>query len=80
MDKKKVIFGGLALLIGLMLAGCAGYYSGYGYHEYPYHDYYYGYYGYPYDHERHEFDEHHRGFGERPEFGEHHESGELDHH
>jgi hypothetical protein len=38
MDKRKFIFWGAVLLIGLMLTGCAGYYGGYGYREYPYYD------------------------------------------
>jgi len=68
MERKKVILGGLVLLIGLMLAGCAVY--GDGYYEYPYyydHDYGYPYYGHP-----HEFGEHH-------DYGGHHE-GEERHH
>jgi hypothetical protein len=36
MNKKKMIFWGITLLIGLILAGCTGYYRGYG--EYPYYD------------------------------------------
>ncbi|HSB04948.1 MAG TPA: hypothetical protein VLK23_07090 [Thermodesulfobacteriota bacterium] len=32
-------------MIGLMLTGCAGYYSGYGYYDYPYYDNGYRYYG-----------------------------------
>jgi hypothetical protein len=77
MGKKKIILGGMVLLTGLMLAGCAGTYSGYGYYNYPYHDYDYGYYGSPYDDGHHrEFGEHHREFGHRPEWSEHHEGGE----
>jgi len=48
MDKRKFIFWGAVLLIGLMLTGCAGYYGGYGQYDYPYNDYGYGYYGSPY--------------------------------
>jgi hypothetical protein len=66
MDKKRIVKGGIALLIGLLLTGCAGYYNGYGYYDYPYSDYDYGYYDYG----------HHREFGERHEWGEHHERGE----
>ena len=71
--KNKIFFLGMVLLIGLMLAGCVGYYGGYGYYDYPYYDY--GYYGSP-------FYGHHREFGEHHEFGEHgehHESGEHGH-
>jgi len=66
MNKNRIIFWGIVLLIGLMLTGCAGYYSGYGYYESPYYDYDYGYYPYL----------HHREFGVSPEWGEHHGSGE----
>jgi len=38
MNKKKIIFWGITLLIGLMLTGCAEYSGGYGYREYPYYD------------------------------------------
>jgi hypothetical protein len=38
MNKKKMIFSGIILLIGFILTGCAGYYGGYGYGEYPYYD------------------------------------------
>jgi hypothetical protein len=48
MNKKKIVFWGIVLLIGFMLTGCAGYYGGYGYNDYPYNNYDYGYYGYPY--------------------------------
>ena len=74
--RKKIIWGGIVLLISLMLAGCAGTYSGYGYYDYPYYDYDYGYYGSPY------YYGHHREFGEHHEFGEHgghRESGEHGH-
>jgi hypothetical protein len=64
-DKREIVLGAIALLIGLMLTGCAGYYNGYGYYDYPYSDHDYGY---PYYSHHREFDEHH-------EFGEHHESG-----
>jgi hypothetical protein len=40
MNKKKIIFWGIVLLIGLMLTGCAGYYAGYGYSDRPYYDNY----------------------------------------
>jgi hypothetical protein len=40
MNKKKIIFWGITLLIGLMLTGCAGYYGDYGYREYPRYDNY----------------------------------------
>ena len=74
MNKKKIIFWGIVLLIGLLLTGCAGYYGGYGYYDYPYYDYGYGYYGYPYYyHYGHERGEHHWSGHER---GEHHEGGE----
>jgi hypothetical protein len=76
MDKKKMIFWGIVFLIGLMLVGCAGYYSGYGYYDYPYYDYGYGYYGYPYHYYGHEWGEHHRGGHEWGEHGEHHGGGE----
>lgn len=69
-DRKKIIFWGIALLMGLMLAGCAATYGGYGYYDYPYYDYDYGYYGSPY------YYRHHREFGHRPEWGEHREGGE----
>jgi hypothetical protein len=49
MNKKKTVFWGIVLLIGLMLTGCAGYYGGYGYYDFPYTDYGYGYYDYPYN-------------------------------
>ncbi len=76
-DKRKIVLGAIALLVGLMLTGCAGYYSGYGYYDNPYYnDYDYGYYAYPYYQNHHEFGEHHREFGERHEWGEHHERGE----
>lgn len=48
MDKRKFIFWGAVLLIGLMLTGCAGFYgpseydnpySGYGYRGSPYREY-----------------------------------------
>jgi hypothetical protein len=48
MDKRKFIFWGIVLLIGLLLTSCAGYYGGYGYYDYPYNGYGYGYYGSPY--------------------------------
>ena len=48
MNKKRIFFWGIVLLIGLMLTSCAGYYGGYGYNDYPYNNYDYGYYGYPY--------------------------------
>ena len=48
MVRKVMIICGVLLLIGIMLTGCAGYYSGYGYYDYPYYDYGDGYYGYPY--------------------------------
>ena len=71
-DKRKIVLGAIALLVGLMLTGCAEYYSGYGYYDNPYYnDYDYGYYAYPYQN-HHEFGEHHREFGERHEWGEHH--------
>ncbi len=80
MDPRKIILGGIALLIGLMLTGCAGYYSDYGYHEYPYYDDYgYGYFVYPYGHHPREFGEHHREFGRGPEWNEHHGEGERHH-
>jgi hypothetical protein len=66
MYKKKTVILGIVLLIGLMLTGCAGYYSGYGYYESPYYQYDYGYYPYP----------HHRWFGVSPGWSEHHRSGE----
>ena len=75
MKKMKILIGGAVLFLGLMSAGCAGYYSGYGYYDYPYYDDYgYGYFVYPYGHHR-EFGEHHREFGHGPEWGEHHEGG-----
>ena len=47
MSKKfKVI--GLAIVLLVILAGCAGYFDGYGYSDYPYNYAGYGYYGYPY--------------------------------
>ena len=79
MDKKKMIFWGIVLLIGLMLSGCAGYYGGYGYYDYPYYDYGYGYYGYPYNYYNHEWGEHHWGGHERGEHSEHHGEGERHH-
>jgi len=51
MDKRRFIFWGVVLLIGLMLTGCAGYYGAYGHYDYPYNDYGYGYNGSPYYHE-----------------------------
>jgi hypothetical protein len=38
MNKKKIIFLGIMLLMILILTGCAGDYGGYGYREYPYYD------------------------------------------
>lgn len=84
MDKKKIPFWTMIFLIGLIVAGCAGY-AGNGYYEYPddygyYYGYpYYGYFDFDYVHphgfgEHHEFAEHH-GFGEHHGF-EHHEGGE----
>ena len=74
MNKNRIIFWGIVLLIGLLLTGCAGYYGGYGYPDYPYYDYGYGYYGYPYYyHYGHERGQHHWSGHER---GEHHEGGE----
>jgi hypothetical protein len=49
MNKKKLIFWGVVLLIGVMLTGCAGNYGGRGYNDgFPYYDYNYtpGYGGY----------------------------------
>jgi len=76
MNKKKIIFWGITLLIGVMLTGCAGYYGGYGYYDSPYYDYDYGYYGSPYNYYGHERGEHQWGGHERGEHGEHHEGGE----
>ena len=53
MDKKKFIFWGVFLLIGLMLTGCAGDYGAHGYSDYPYYNQGYGYSGSPYYHENH---------------------------
>ena len=39
MDKKKLYFWGMLLVLALMLTGGAGYYSGYGYYDYPYYGY-----------------------------------------
>ena len=79
MNKKRIVFWGMIMLIGLVLTGCAGYYSGYGYYGNPYYnDYDYGYYAYPYYHEHHEFGQspkwggEHRGSGGHPASGEHH--------
>jgi hypothetical protein len=86
MDRRKMILWGVMLLvIGLMLTGCAGYYSGNGYYGYPYYDYgypYYGYYGFPYyDHGyRRGFGEHHREFGQSPKWGGEHEGSGEHHH
>jgi len=79
MNKKKIIFLGIVMLIGLILTGCAGYYGGYGYYDFPYYDHDYGYYGYPYDYHGHEWGEHHRGGHEWGEHGNHHEGGEQHH-
>lgn len=77
MDKRKIVLGGVAILIWLILAGCAGYYSDYGYYDNPYYDDYgYGYFVHPYDRHHRESGERHREFGHRPEWGEHHEGGE----
>lgn len=77
MNKMKIIFWGMALFVGLLLTGCAGYNAGYGYYGNPYYDDYdSGYFAYPYDRDHHEFGEHHREFGNRPEWGEHHEREE----
>jgi len=77
MKEMKIIFWGIALLVGLMLAGCAGYYPGYGYYDNPcYDDYDSGYFAYPYYHNHHEFGEHHRELGQAPKWGERHEGGE----
>ena len=77
MDKRKIVLGGIAILIWLILAGCAGYYSDYGYYDNPYYDDYgYGHFVYPYDRQHRESGERHREFGHRPEWGEHHEGGE----
>ena len=53
MDKKKFIFWGVVLLIGLMLTGCAGGYGAHGYSDYPSYNQDYGYHGSPYYHENH---------------------------
>jgi hypothetical protein len=53
MDKKKFVFWGIVLLIGLMLTGCAGDYGAHGYSDYPYYNQDYGYSGSPYYHENH---------------------------
>ena len=77
MKKINILTGGIVLFLGLMLAGCAGYYSGYGYYDNPYYDDYgSGYFVYPYVHNHHEFGERHREFGHRPEWGEHHGGSE----
>jgi len=76
MNKKKIVFLGIMLLIGLMLTGCAGYYGGNGYYDFPYYDHDNGYYGYPYNNYGHEWGEHQGGGHERGEHGEHHEGGE----
>ena len=52
MNKKRIVFLGIMLLIGIMLTGCAGYYGGYG------NDYDSGYYGYPSNNYGHEWGEH----------------------
>jgi hypothetical protein len=77
MDKKKITFWMMVLLIGLILTGCAGYAGYYGdpydygyYYGYPY--YGYGYFGYG---DLHGFGGHHE-FGEHHMFSEHHEGGE----
>ena len=49
MNKKKIIFWGIAVLFGLMVTGCAGSYGSYGRNQgLPYFDYNYtpGYGGY----------------------------------
>ena len=61
-DKRKIAKGGMAIFTWLMLTGCAGYYSGYGYYDYPYYDYDNDYPSWG----------HHREFGHGPEWGEHH--------
>ncbi len=77
MNTKKTVLGGVAILIWLMLAACAGYYSDYGYYDYPYYDDYgYRYFVYPYGQHHHESGEGHREFGHRPEWSEHQGGGE----
>ncbi len=73
MDSKKIYLWLIGLALGLLLTGCAGYYSGYGY---PYYDYGYGYYPYGYNYYGYYGFGHHREFGERHEWGEHHGGGE----
>jgi hypothetical protein len=75
MIKKQIMIGVLGLLIGLMLAGCAGYYGGYGYGSH-YNNFDYGYYGNPHNDYGHEWGEHHQGGQERGEHGDHHGGGE----
>jgi hypothetical protein len=48
MDKKKLFLGGVVLLIGLILTGCAGYYGAHSYSDYPYYNQGYGNYQSPY--------------------------------
>ncbi len=73
MYRKKIYFWIITLAFGLLLTGCAGYYSGYGYYDYPYYDYGYGYY--PYGYYGYYGFGHHREFGERHEWREHHGFG-----
>jgi len=53
MDKRKFIFWGVVLSIGLMLTGCAGDYGAHDNSDYPYYNQGYGYYGSPYYRENH---------------------------
>ncbi len=74
MNKKTIFIFGIAILVGLMLAGCGGYYGGYGYYDdYPYYNSGYGHYGYP-NYHGHDWGEHSmdRGVGVAPRFEEHH--------
>jgi len=70
MNEAKLAFWMGVLLIGLILTGCAGYYSGNGHYTSPYSEYPYYNNGYYYDYG------HHREFGQSPKWdGEHQGSG-----
>ena len=71
----KFALGVSILLLTLLLSGCAGYYSGYGYYDQPYG---YGYYGYPYGRFNYHYDNddfHHRHRHD----GDHHDRDHHDH-